>query len=151
MNSTKVYLWRQRAIYIVTRHLNGTIAELGTRPLLGSDSINNTVTATVVTSRNSRRAAGSGVATLSGARSIVPLQWNTWYHVTYIDRETMFSVRFVQWLYLENRNKRCGMLTHGVVLLHDIARKHTLLTLEHCWSISTGSCLTTLFTALISL
>jgi hypothetical protein len=29
------------------------------------------------------------------------------------------------------QNKRCGMLTHGVVLLHDNARKHTLLAVEH--------------------
>jgi hypothetical protein len=43
------------------------------------------------------------------------------------------------------------MPTSGVVLLHDNARPHTTLALEHCWSISTGSCLTTLLTALISL
>jgi hypothetical protein len=30
-----------------------------------------------VTSRNNRRAAGSGVATRSGTRRTVPLQWNT--------------------------------------------------------------------------
>jgi hypothetical protein len=41
------------------------------------------------------------------------------------------------------------MLTSDVMLLYDTAR--LLLTLGHCWSISTGSCLTTLLTALISL
>jgi hypothetical protein len=44
------------------------------------------------------------------------------------------------------QNKRPGMLTSGVVLLHI-----QLLALEHCSSISTRSCLTTLLTALISL
>jgi hypothetical protein len=34
------------------------------------------VSATAVTSRNNRRAAGSNVAALYGARRIVPLQWN---------------------------------------------------------------------------
>jgi hypothetical protein len=49
------------------------------------------------------------------------------------------------------QNKRRGMLTSGVVLPHDNAHSHTAAHTEHCWSISTGSCLTTLFTALISL
>jgi hypothetical protein len=44
---------------------------------------------------------------------------------------------------------RCGMLTSGVVL-HDRFCIQ-LLALKHCWSISTGSCLTTLLTALISI
>jgi hypothetical protein len=35
------------------------------------------------------------------------------------------------------------MLTYSVVLLHENALLQ-LLALEHCWSISTGSCLTTL-------
>jgi hypothetical protein len=38
-----------------------------------------------------------------------------------------------------------------VVPLHDNTRSHTAAPLEHCWSISTGSCLTTLLTALILL
>jgi hypothetical protein len=42
------------------------------------------------------------------------------------------------------QNKRRGMLTSGVVLLHDNAVYIQLLTLEHCWNISTGSCLITL-------
>jgi hypothetical protein len=33
--------------------------------------------ATAVTSRNSRRAAGSGVATRSGVKRTKPLQWDT--------------------------------------------------------------------------
>jgi hypothetical protein len=52
------------------------------------------------------------------------------------------------------QNKRRGMLTSGVVLLHDNARPHAralLLALQHCWSISTGNSLTTLLTALILL
>jgi hypothetical protein len=49
------------------------------------------------------------------------------------------------------RNKRRTMLTSDVVLLRDIARRRTVLPLEHCCSISSGSCLTTLLTALISL
>jgi hypothetical protein len=53
------------------------------------------------------------------------------------------------------QNKRRGMLTYGVrvVLLHDNECTHTieLLALKNCCSISTGSCLTTLFTAPISL
>jgi hypothetical protein len=49
------------------------------------------------------------------------------------------------------QNKWCGMLTSGVVLLHDNVHLHTTTRTEHCWSISTGSCLTTLLTELISL
>jgi hypothetical protein len=49
------------------------------------------------------------------------------------------------------QKKSRGMLTYSVVLLHDNARSHTALALQHCWSISTGSCLTTLLSALISL
>jgi hypothetical protein len=49
------------------------------------------------------------------------------------------------------QNKRHGMLTSGVVLLHDNAHPLKVLTLEHCWSISTRSCLITLLTTLISL
>jgi hypothetical protein len=45
-----------------------------------------------------------------------------------------------------------GLLTYGVVLLHDEICIHIqLLTLEHCWSISTGNCKTTFLTVLISL
>jgi hypothetical protein len=33
------------------------------------------------------------------------------------------------------QNKRRGMLTSGAVFLHDNARPHTTLALEHCWSI----------------
>jgi hypothetical protein len=47
-------------------------------------------------------------------------------------------------------NKKLGMLTSGVVLLHDNACPHTLLAPEHCLSISSGSCLTTFLTALMS-
>jgi hypothetical protein len=46
-------------------------------------------------------------------------------------RETLIKLRRA------NQNKRGGMLTSGVVLLHDNAQQ---LALEHCWSISTGSC-----------
>jgi hypothetical protein len=52
-----------------------------------------------VKSRNNRRAAGSGVATLSYTRRTVPLKLNTWYHATHINRGTMFSVGFVPRLY----------------------------------------------------
>jgi hypothetical protein len=47
--------------------------------------------------------------------------------------------------------KNGGILTYGVVLLNGNARPHRVVALEHCWSISTGSCLTTLITAPISL
>jgi hypothetical protein len=33
------------------------------------------------------------------------------------------------------QNKRLGMLTYGVVLLHDMGVRIQLLALEHCWSI----------------
>jgi hypothetical protein len=61
------------------------------------------------------------------------------------------------------QEKRCGMLISGVVLLHDSVHPHTAACtwallehfswkmLEHCWSISAGSCLTTLLIALILL
>jgi hypothetical protein len=49
------------------------------------------------------------------------------------------------------QNKMRGMLTFGVMLLHDMRVGIQLLALEHCWSISTGSYLTTLLTSLISL
>jgi hypothetical protein len=45
-----------------------------------------------------------------------------------------------------SQNKRHGMLTSGVVLLHGNEHLHAL---EHCWSISAGSCLSTLLTSLI--
>jgi hypothetical protein len=45
------------------------------------------------------------------------------------------------------QNKRRGMLTCGAMLLRDSARPHTAAR----WSISTGSCLTILFTTLLSL
>jgi hypothetical protein len=45
------------------------------------------------------------------------------------------------------QNKRRGMLIFGVMLLHDTVSIQ-LLILQHCWSISTGSCLITLLTAL---
>jgi hypothetical protein len=57
-------------------------------------------------------------------------------------RETLEKLRRA------TQNKRRGVLTSGVVLLHDSAR---LLTAAHWWSLSTGRCLTTLLTALISL
>jgi hypothetical protein len=49
------------------------------------------------------------------------------------------------------QNQRCEMLTSSVVLLHDNDVHIHLFTLKHCFSISTGSCLTTLLSALISL
>jgi hypothetical protein len=50
------------------------------------------------------------------------------------------------------QKKKRGMLASSVMLLYDnVCVRIQLLALEHCWSISTGSCLTTLFTALISL
>jgi hypothetical protein len=52
-----------------------------------------------VTSRNNRRAAGSGAATRSGTRRTVPLQWNMEYHATHISRGTMFSVGSAPTLY----------------------------------------------------
>jgi hypothetical protein len=48
------------------------------------------------------------------------------------------------------QNKGCGILIASVVLLHDNACPPTAA-LEHCWSVSVGSSLTTLFTAQISL
>jgi hypothetical protein len=45
------------------------------------------------------------------------------------------------------QNKRCGMLCSSMTMHIPIQQ----LALEHCWSISTGSCLTTLLTAVISL
>jgi hypothetical protein len=86
----------------VTLRLKGEIADSGRRPLLGSGSVN-IVSASAVLSRDNRRVAGRGFATLPGARRAVPLQWNTRY-VTHINRGTVFSVVFVQELYLENRN-----------------------------------------------
>jgi hypothetical protein len=62
------------------------------------------VSATAVTSRNNRKTVGSVVATRSGARRIVSLRWNTWHHVTYVNRGTMFSIGSVQRQYLENPN-----------------------------------------------
>jgi hypothetical protein len=44
------------------------------------------------------------------------------------------------------QNKSRGMLTSCVVLLHDYVLPHKLLAHEHCWRISTGSCLTILLT-----
>jgi hypothetical protein len=44
------------------------------------------------------------------------------------------------------QNKRRGMLTYMTMYVHI-----QLLTLEHCWSISTWGCLTTLLRALIAL
>jgi hypothetical protein len=55
-----------------------------------------------MTSRNSRRAAGSGVATQSGPSRTVPLQWNTWYHATHINRGRVFSVASAPRLYHSN-------------------------------------------------
>jgi hypothetical protein len=63
-----------------------------------------------------------------------------------------------KWLPRAIRNKRRGMLTSGVVCnaysrcsalpwLHDAFMQ--LFTLDHSWSISAGSCLTTLLTAQI--
>jgi hypothetical protein len=49
------------------------------------------------------------------------------------------------------QNKRRGMLKYGAVLLHDMHARIWQLALEHCWTISTGSYLTTLLTALTSL
>jgi hypothetical protein len=49
---------------------------------------------------NSRRAAGSRVATHSGTRHTVLLQWNTWYHAAHINRDAMFSVRSTLRLYV---------------------------------------------------
>jgi hypothetical protein len=49
------------------------------------------------------------------------------------------------------QNKSHGMLTYSVVLLMTMGICIQLLALQHCWSISIGSCLTTLLTALISL
>jgi hypothetical protein len=47
------------------------------------------------------------------------------------------------------KEERCGMLTFGSTMTMCVCIQ--LLTLKHCWSISTGSCLTTLLTASISL
>jgi hypothetical protein len=63
-------------------------------------------------------------------------------------RTTIIYCKTLKELLWVIENKRLGMVTSGVVLLHDNARP--LLALEHCWSILTGSCLTTLLTALIS-
>jgi hypothetical protein len=49
------------------------------------------------------------------------------------------------------QNKRRGMLTSAVVLLHDCASAYSCFHSSVCWSISAGSCLTTLLIALISL
>jgi hypothetical protein len=54
--------------------------------------------ASSVTSRN-RRTAGSGVATRSGTRCSVLLQWQMWYRATHINRETVFSVGSAPSLY----------------------------------------------------
>jgi hypothetical protein len=51
---------------------------------------------------------------------------------------------------LTQKKKSLGMLISGVALLHDNACLHTAA-LGHCWSVSTGSCLTTFLRALISL
>jgi hypothetical protein len=48
------------------------------------------VSATAVTSRNTRRAARSDIATRSGDRRTVPLQWNTRYNVTHKKKEPCF-------------------------------------------------------------
>jgi hypothetical protein len=45
-----------------------------------------------VMSHNNRTAVGSSVATWSGMRRTVLLQWNTWYHDTNNKRGTVFSV-----------------------------------------------------------
>jgi hypothetical protein len=74
------------------------MAEPRRRLLLGSGPVN-IISASAVMSRDNRRAAGSGVATLSGSAAAM----NTRY-VTYINRGTVFSVMFVQNLYVENRN-----------------------------------------------
>jgi hypothetical protein len=50
-----------------------------------------------------------------------------------------------------HQNKMRGMLTPGVEPSTIIRGRIEMLALEHCWSISTGSCLTTLLTGLISL
>jgi hypothetical protein len=49
------------------------------------------------------------------------------------------------------QNKRHGMLTFVVVLLHNDARPHTAASVRALMEHLAGSCLTTLFTALISL
>jgi hypothetical protein len=74
------------------------------------------------------------------------------------DREEVLMIEFMQQettitkciekkiVGLVIQKKRHGMLTFGVMLL-----RIQLLALEHCWSISTWSCLSTLLTALLSL
>jgi hypothetical protein len=47
--------------------------------------------------------------------------------------------------------KMCGMLTCDVLLSMTMHVCIQLLPFKHCWSISAGSCLTTLLTALFSL
>jgi hypothetical protein len=57
-------------------------------------------------------------------------------------------------VYFETLKELCramGMLTSGIVLLHDNAHPHTAACTQVLLSISTGSCLTTLLTDLISL
>jgi hypothetical protein len=73
------------------------------------------------------------------------------------DRKFVMIVEFVQQgtiitseVYCETLKERRGMLTSNVlvVFLHENVRS---LALEHRWSISTGSCLTTLLKGLNSL
>jgi hypothetical protein len=61
------------------------------------------------------------------------------------DRKGVLMVEFMQQGTKITSNRRHGMLTSGIVLLHDNA----LLALKHCWSVSTGACLTALLIALI--
>jgi hypothetical protein len=49
------------------------------------------------------------------------------------------------------QKKRLGMLTSGIMLLHDNALMHTATRTRALLDISTGSCLTALLTGLISL
>jgi hypothetical protein len=80
-----------------------TVARLRHRKQLISVSIIEYATeehvTSVVTTRDSWRAAGSGVAMRSVTTRTVPLQWNTWYHTTHINRGKVFSVESAPRLY----------------------------------------------------
>jgi hypothetical protein len=68
---------------------------------------------------------------------------------TTLTSEVYFKILKIN--YKAIQKKRCGMLTYGVVLFVTMCICIQLLALEHCWSISTGGCLTILLTALISI